>query len=76
MTSASGEPLNEDDLRYAEQLFQRTQRRYENMRSERNAVIRQALVEGWTHQQIADATGLSRGRISQIREQPTPVNAR
>lgn len=37
--------------------------------SNRDALIHQAIAEGWTHSQIADATGLSRGRIGQIATQ-------
>ena len=32
----------------------------------RDDAIRAALEDGWTHQQISTATGLSRGRIGQI----------
>jgi DNA-directed RNA polymerase specialized sigma24 family protein len=47
------------DLRERQQMVRRQEDR-------RNALIKQALEDGWTHQQISDATGLSRGRISQI----------
>jgi hypothetical protein len=55
------------ELRKAEARFQRAVRRSEKEREARNALILAALAEGWTHQQISDATGLSRGRISQIK---------
>ena len=32
----------------------------------RDTLIRKAIADGWTHSQIADATGLTRGRIGQI----------
>ena len=32
----------------------------------RNALVRAALAAGWTHAQISEATGLTRGRIGQI----------
>jgi hypothetical protein len=32
----------------------------------RNAAVREALREGWTHARIAEATGLTRGRVGQI----------
>jgi transcriptional regulator with XRE-family HTH domain len=55
------------ELRKAEARYQRAFRRSEDARAERNALVLRALEAGWTHAQIADATGLSRGRISQIR---------
>jgi hypothetical protein len=55
------------ELRKAERAYQRAAARAEHLRQERNALVRQALAEGWTHQRISDATGLSRGRISQIK---------
>lgn len=54
------------ELRKIEARYQRASRRAEELRQERNAAIRQHLVDGCTHQWISDATGLSRGRISQI----------
>jgi len=39
---------------------------YEAAREARNAGVREALAEGWTHAQIAEATGLTRGRIGQL----------
>lgn len=55
------------ELRKAEARYQRASRRSEEAREARNALVREALAAGWTHQQIADATGLTRGRIGQIR---------
>ena len=55
------------ELRKAERAYQRAQRHAERARETRNAAVLAALEQGWTHQQIADATGLSRGRVSQIR---------
>lgn len=55
------------ELRRAEATYQAATRRYEQAREARNALVRQALAEGWTHAKIADVTGLSRGRISQIK---------
>ncbi len=40
--------------------------RAEQLRAERNEAVREALAQGMTHQQVGDATGLSRGRISQL----------
>lgn len=53
-------------LRRAELNCRRTGERLEALRQERNRLVREALEEGWSHGQIADATGLSRGRIGQI----------
>jgi DNA-binding NarL/FixJ family response regulator len=63
------------ELRSAEARYQRASSAAETHRQARNVAVRQALAAGWTHQQIADATGLSRGRISQIRDAGHKVNA-
>lgn len=55
------------ELRKAERAYQRAAARAELARYRRNAAVRAALDEGWTHQAISEATGLSRGRISQIK---------
>lgn len=60
-------PVTAYTLRKAETRYQRVSRIAEKAREERNALVRQALAEGWTHAKIAKATGLSRGRISQFR---------
>lgn len=54
------------ELRKIEARYQRASKCAEELRQERNAAIRQHLADGYTHQWISDATGLSRGRISQI----------
>lgn len=36
------------------------------LRDQRNELIRQALAEGWTQQRVADALGVTRGRINQL----------
>jgi uncharacterized protein YggE len=64
------------ELRSIEARYQRASAAAETHRQARNAAVRDALAAGWTHQQIADATGLSRGRISQIREQPLNTGAK
>jgi hypothetical protein len=55
-----------DDLRRAELAYQETLLLIEPVREARNHAIREALDAGWTHAQIAEATGLTRGRIGQI----------
>jgi hypothetical protein len=42
----------------------------ERTRLRRNALIQHALKAGWTHAQIAETTGLTRGRIGQIAMSP------
>jgi hypothetical protein len=54
------------DLRKAEARYQRAAARAEHARYQRNAAVRAALAEGWTHAAIAEATGLTRGRVGQI----------
>jgi hypothetical protein len=36
------------------------------LRDERDCMIREALKDGWTHADIARATGLTRGRVGQL----------
>jgi CRP-like cAMP-binding protein len=54
------------ELRKAEARYQRAVRRSEEAREARNAAVQAALDEGWTHARIAEATGLTRGRVGQI----------
>ena len=58
--------MTADELRSAEARYQRAFRRAEEARTDRNAAVRQALEAGWTHAQIAEATGLTRSRVGQI----------
>lgn len=53
-------------LRDAERKYQTAARRSESARLERNRMVLAALRENWTHAQIAEATGLTRGRVGQI----------
>lgn len=57
------------ELRFAEARYQRASRRAEELRQVRNELIRNALKAGWTHAQIAEATGLTRGRVGQFAQQ-------
>jgi hypothetical protein len=59
-----------DELRKIEARYQRAFRRSEEARAARNAAVREALGEGWTHARIAEATGLTRGRVGQIAQRP------
>lgn len=54
------------ELQQAEVRYQRAFRRSEEAREERNRAVRTALGEGWTHARIAEATGLTRGRVNQL----------
>jgi hypothetical protein len=54
------------ELRKAEARYQRAFRRAEEAREARNAAVRAAMAEGWTHARISDATGLTRSRVGQI----------
>jgi DNA-directed RNA polymerase specialized sigma subunit len=50
-------------------LSRRIRKRQQDVRvleEQRNVLVARCLAQGMTHQQIADATGLSRGRISQL----------
>lgn len=54
------------ELHKAEARYQRAFRRSEQERAARNATVRKAVAAGWTHAQIAQATGLTRARVGQI----------
>lgn len=53
-------------LRAAEVRYQHAAAHAERERANRNEAVRQALEAGWTHAQIAHATGLTRSRVGQI----------
>lgn len=58
--------MTAEELRKAEARYRRASARSEQARQERNRLVREALAAGWTHKQIADATGLTRGRVNQL----------
>lgn len=58
--------MTPEELRDAEARYQRAVARSETERAKRNAAVREALEAGWTHAQIAKATGLTRSRVGQI----------
>lgn len=62
--------MTADELRKAEVRYERAARRAEEAREARNAAVRAALADGWTHAQVAEATGLSRGRVGQLTQPP------
>ena len=59
-------------LQKVEAAYRAASLRYEKAREDRNAAVRAAIAGGMTHAQIAEATGLSRGRVGQI----TQIRAR
>jgi DNA-binding NarL/FixJ family response regulator len=52
--------------RRAQQLFDRAEAQAAQRRDERNAAVLDALAYGHSHAAVAEALGLSRGRIAQI----------
>jgi DNA-binding NarL/FixJ family response regulator len=58
--------MTADQLRDAELRHRATQEAAEDARRDRNSAVCEALEEGWTHARIAEATGLTRGRVGQI----------
>jgi hypothetical protein len=54
------------ELRKAEAAYRAASSRSEVKREERNRIVREAIATGWTHAAIAEATGMSRGRVGQI----------
>lgn len=53
-------------LEQAEATYRAAALRAEQNRQRRNALVGEAIAEGWTHARIADATGLARSRVSQL----------
>lgn len=58
-----------DELRKAEARYVRALARAEEARLERNRLVFAALGAGVTHAQIAETTGLTRGRIGQLAQE-------
>lgn len=54
------------ELRKAEAAYQAASRLSEAEREKRNAAVRTALAEGWTHARVAKETGLTRARVGAI----------
>jgi hypothetical protein len=65
--------MTAEELRKAEARYQRAFRRYEAERAARNAIVHQALDEGWAQVRIAEAMGLTRARVGQIASARAPV---
>lgn len=58
--------MSEQDLRNTQRAYERAAARAEDARLRRDQAVRDALAAGWTHARIADATGLTRGRVGQM----------
>lgn len=59
-------PVTAEDLRRADAAYRAASADAEAKREARNALIKRALKEGWTHAQVAQELGVSRGRIAQL----------
>lgn len=59
-------PVTADQLREAQEAFEVAETAREAARERRNQLVGEARREGWTQQQIADATGITRGRVNQL----------
>lgn len=56
-----------DKIKEAEAAYRAAFRRSEKLRAARNEAVRAALAAGISQADIAKATGLTRGRINQLR---------
>lgn len=63
--------MTTQELRDLEVSYQAVARDAEALRKSRNVAIALAIADGWTHAQISEATGLSRGRIGQLAQTKT-----
>jgi hypothetical protein len=60
--------MTDAQLRRAEANYRHAATEAELLRAKRNRLVQEALAQGWTHARIAEATGLTRGRINQLRQ--------
>jgi len=60
------ETVTQQDLRDSEAAYRAAAGRADDLRAERNRIVRSALMHGWTLAQVARATELTRGRVGQI----------
>lgn len=61
--------IDQQALELAERDFREAAERVEELREVRNDMVRTAIDQGWTHARIAQATGLTRGRVGQLAQQ-------
>lgn len=59
-------PTTEDDLQQVQEALRSAEVEHERRRVERLEVMRRASSEGWSHERIAAALGLTRARVGQI----------
>jgi predicted DNA-binding protein YlxM (UPF0122 family) len=64
------DPQRAKELRKAERDLAQALERYEAATAARNQLVRQALADRYTMQEVADAMGISRQRIGQIAAAP------
>lgn len=62
-----------EDLREAQRTYADAQAVADEERYWRDRAVQEALSAGWTHAQIAEATGLTRGRVGQIAQKSARV---
>ncbi len=62
----TSEPVTAGALERAEAAFREAFSAAEDLRAARNRMVLRAIAQGWSHRRIAEATGLSVGRVSQI----------
>jgi transcriptional regulator with XRE-family HTH domain len=68
--------MNVAALHNAELAYRSAAKRAETLRAKRNGLVTIALAEGWTHARIAEATGLTRGRVGQLAQSNSAPNPR
>lgn len=56
-----------EDLQRAEKAYRKATDAYEQARRERNGLVKDAVEAGWSLGKVAEATGLTRSRIAQIK---------
>lgn len=61
-----GASIDATQLRAAAEAIDAAQRTLDAATTARNKLIQRALADGWTQRAIADATGLSAGRLGQL----------
>lgn len=68
--------MTAENLRRAELNYRSAQAETEAARTTRNRMVREAVAAGWTHARIAEATGLTRGRVGQLANRDGAIDRR